>query len=120
MSDPKTYIDEMLQIPGAGAALIIDANSGMALATGGDAPFDLEIGAPAAINIVRAAARTASESHLTARLEQMVGVHDTFTVIIHLLHEANEGIAAMVVLDSNANMAMANHKLKQVEKHLVI
>lgn len=115
-------INSLLAIDGATGAAVVDSNSGMALASGGQPGFDLDIAAAGNSNVVRAKLATMSEIGLASAIEDILITLDGQYHLINVLHgEGRDGLFVYLVLDSKrANLALARHKLKSIASGITI
>ena len=123
MADMDVALKDALQLEGALAVAIVDWNSGMALATaGGGFGFDVSVAAAANTEVLRAKLRTLEMLGLRQGVEDILVTLDTQ---YHLLRPitATDGAGLFLYLALNrdrANLAMARHKLRIIEKQLEI
>lgn len=113
-------IQELLSIDGASGAAIVDISSGMALATGGNPGFDLDVAAAGNSNVVRAKLKTMSDLGVQGNIEDILITLDSQYHLINVLNgDANKGLFIYLVLNrSNANLALARHKLNVVARNV--
>lgn len=115
-------IRNMLAIEGAIGAAIVANDSGMALATGGT-QYDMDMVSAMSISIIRAfeGARDEGGGDDSITLENIVGIYNSYLLLIRLLEGRNRGFSMIVVLDRDrANQAMANHKLGQISSQIAL
>lgn len=116
-------LDEILEIDGALAAALVDMDSGMALATSGNPKgLDLEVAAAGNTNVVKAKQDTMANLGLKEEIEDIL---ITLGTQIHMIRpvtsESGKGLFIYVALDKKkANLAMARHKLRTIEKGLEV
>lgn len=120
MSQLDSSIQELLTIDGATGAAIVDISSGMALASGGNPGFDLNVAAAGNSNVVRAKLRTMQEIDLQGQIEDiMITLGSQYHLINVLNTEATTGLFVYLVLDRNSsNLALARHKLTGVARKI--
>jgi hypothetical protein len=110
-----------MAIDGAVAVMLVDYKSGMALAQAGDsAAINLDVAAAGNTDVVRSKMRTMESLGLDDSIEDIL---ITLGKAYHLIRlTANhDGLFLYMVLDKGrANLAMARHKLAQIEKELEI
>ena len=111
-----TVIADLLAIEGATGAAIVDIDSGMALATGGNPGFDLNVAAAGNSNVVRAKLRTIGDLELKDEIEDiLITLQGQYHLINVLRGQGNAGLFIYLVLNrTTANLALARHKLRSV------
>lgn len=120
MSNAKESLPRLLEIEGCIGACVVDSSSGMTLAATGSTSVDLEVAAAGNTEVVRAKRKTMKALNLNDVIEDMLitlGKH------YHLIRPlaSNDALFIYLVLDkSKANLAMARHQLRQIEKDLVV
>ena len=122
MSQLDDSIKDLLSIEGANGAAIVDVSSGMALASGGNPGFDLNVAAAGNSNVVRAKLRTMDDINLRGKIEDiMITLEGQYHLINVLNTEATSGLFVYLVLERNtANLALARHKLNTVSRNVSI
>lgn len=122
MSQLDNSVQELLSIEGATGAAVVDISSGMALASGGNPGFDLNVAAAGNSNVVRAKLRTMNDIDLRGEIEDiMITLEGQYHLINVLNTEETSGLFVYLVLDRNtANLALARHKLNTVSKRISI
>ena len=122
MSQLDNPIQELLSIEGATGAAVVDISSGMALASGGNPGFDLNVAAAGNSNVVRAKLRTMKDINLRGEIEDiMITLESQYHLINVLNTEETSGLFVYLVLDRNtANLALARHKLNTVSKRVSV
>lgn len=120
MATVKESLPKLLEIDGCIGACIVDSNSGMTLGATGGAVVDLEAAAAGNTEVVRAKRKTMKALNLQDSIEDMlIALGKAYHVIRPL--QSNESLFICLVLDRNkANLAMARHTLRGIEKELVI
>lgn len=113
MSQIDQAITDLLAIDGATGAAIVDIGSGMALATGGNPSFNLEVAAAGNSNVVRAKLNTMSDLGISEAIHDiLITLDDQYHLINVLSTDATKGLFLYLVLNKrNANLALARHKL---------
>lgn len=121
MSNVETTLKEALSIDGAIAVALVDYNSGMALGTAGDTTtLNLEVAAAGNTDVVRSKMRTVESLGLNDSIEDILITLGKAYHLIRLVH-GGEGLFLYLVLNKDrANLAMARHKLIQLEKNVVV
>jgi hypothetical protein len=120
MANAKETLPKLLEIDGCLGACIVDSNSGMTLGAVGGAGLDLEAAAAGNTEVLRAKRKTMKALNLNDSIEDML---ITLNKAYHLIRplQSNDTLFIYLVLDRNkANLAMARHSLKQIEKDLVV
>ena len=122
MSSLDQSIQDLLSIEGATGAAIVDLGSGMALASGGNPGFSLDVAAAGNANVIRAKLRTMSDLEVSDEIDDIL---ITLGRQYHLLNVTNDdttkGLFVYLVLNrSTANLALARHKLKLVANSMTI
>jgi hypothetical protein len=120
MATAKESLPKLLEIDGCLGACIVDSDSGMTLGTTGSSALDLEIAAAGNTEVVRAMRKTMKALNLQDAIEDML---ITLGKAYHMLRplRSNEALFVYLLLDKQkANLAMARHQLKEIEKNLVV
>jgi hypothetical protein len=120
MATAKETLPKFLEIDGCIGACIVDSNSGMTLGSVGGNGLDLEAAAAGNTEVVRAKRKTMKALSLQDSIEDMlITLGKAYHVIRPL--QSNDALFIYLVLDkSKANLAMARHQLRQIEKDLVV
>lgn len=116
-------VKQCLEIDGAMAVALVEAASGMALATGGDARgLDLNVAAAGNSNVMKAKEKTMKELGLKDSIEDVLITLSTQYHMIRPLSDASgKGLFIYLVLDKEkSNLAMARFKLAQIEKTVTV
>jgi hypothetical protein len=121
MANAKESLPKLLEIDGCLGVCIVDSNSGMTLGAAGTAGgLDLEVAAAGNTEVVRAKRKTMKALNLQDAIEDML---ITLGKAYHVIRPiaSNDALFIYLVLDkTKANLAMARHQLKQIEKDLVV
>lgn len=124
MTQMESALSEaMSNIEGAIGVALVDHTSGMALATLGDNhTLDLNVAAAANTDVVRAKLRAMEMLELQGDIEDML---ITLTSQYHLIRpvtgKSGKGLFLYIVLDrKRANLALARHRLAQLEADLEV
>ena len=113
----KITLSSLSQIDGFIASVLVDAESGLALASEGGG-LDLELAAAGNTEVVRAKRRVAQALNLNDDIDDIL---ITLNKQYHLIRplDANKGVFLYLVLDRRkANLAMARHELRAFEQDL--
>ncbi len=120
----KDKLAECMTIDGALAVALVDVSSGMALASeqGSAKGLNLEVAAAGNTNVLRAKYDTMKNLGLAEEIEDIL---ITLESQIHMIRPATsdtgKGLFIYLALDKNkANLAMARHKLRHIEKGLEV
>ncbi|WP_370890516.1 hypothetical protein [Janibacter sp. GXQ6167] len=119
MTDYNASLADAMQIEGALGVALVDAGSGMALATAGSpVGIDLEVAAAGNSSVVQAKLRTMRDLGLNDKIEDILITLDSQFHIIRTLGK-EDGMFLYLVLDKGrANLAMARFRLGRIEKDL--
>jgi len=120
--DIETALKEAMGLDGALGAALVDYESGMMLgATGGGRGLNLEIAAAGNTEVVRAKARTLEALGIREGIEDILITLDRQYHLIRLLSRGGSQLFLYLVLDrSRANLALARHHLRTIERELSI
>ncbi|MGF1425440.1 hypothetical protein [Kitasatospora sp. LaBMicrA B282] len=121
MAETDVALKEAMAIEGALGVALVDYGSGMALGLlGGGLGLDLTIAAAGNTDLVRAKLRTMEMLGLDDAIEDiLVTLSGQYHVIRPLTSRSGQGLFLYLALDrSRANLAMARHRLKQIETSL--
>ncbi len=115
----KECLDELLQVDGALGAAVVDYKSGMALGIAGGG-INLEVAAAGNSEVIRAKLKTMQGLGLQDRIEDILITLGKHYHLIRL-SEKIQNIFIYFVLDKQkSNLALARHKLAEVEGKLQI
>jgi hypothetical protein len=124
MANMETALKEAMAIEGALGVALVDYSSGLALGTLGTSDeLDLNVAAAGNTDVVRAKMRTMEMLNL--HNETIEDILITLTAQYHLIrpltHYTSKGIFLYLALDrQRANLAMARHRIRQIEAQLEI
>ncbi|MCI9887430.1 hypothetical protein JT358_02985 [Micrococcales bacterium 31B] len=116
-------IKDLLNIEGATGAAIVDINSGMALASGGNPGFNLDVAAAGNSNVVRAKIRTMNDLGIPGSGidDILISLNDQYHLINVLSNAGTDGLFVYLVLNrDNANLALARFKLQNAAKSVQV
>jgi hypothetical protein len=119
-------VDESLQdamaISGAIGAALVDYTSGMTLGVAGGGAIDLEIAAAGNTDLLRAQMHVMQQLNVTGGIEDILITLDDQLHLIRLVDSTRgEGLFLYLALNRRtANLAMARHQLRIVEKALTV
>jgi hypothetical protein len=123
MAETDIALKEAMMIEGALGVALVDYGSGMALGVmGGGRDLDLTVAAAGNTDLVRAKMRTMEMLGLGGTIEDiLVTLTNQYHLIRPVTSRTGQGLFLYLALDrSRANLAMARHRLKQVEETLEI
>ncbi|WP_214406491.1 hypothetical protein [Pseudonocardia lacus] len=119
--DIETALKSTMEIDGAVGAAIVDAESGMMLGSmGGGRHLDLEVAAAGNTEVVRAKLRAMAMLDIQDDIEDVLITLGRQYHVIRLLDTKGAGtLFVYLALDrARANLAMARHQLRQIERVL--
>jgi CheY-like chemotaxis protein len=121
MATVQQSLETAMEIDGALGAALVDYESGMALGmAGGSSALNLEVAAAGNTNVVRAKMKVMGDLNLNDSIEDMLITLNNQYHVIRLL-KASKGLFLYLVLSkSQSNLAMARHKLSQIEASLTV
>jgi hypothetical protein len=117
MSSIQVALKEALKLNGALVAAVVDANSGLLLGSEGSG-LDIELAAAGNTEVVRAKQATMKSLKLDDYIEDiLITLGKQYHVIRPIAK--SKGIFLYFVLDkSKANLALARHKLQEIESQI--
>ncbi|MEU8515109.1 hypothetical protein ACFV4F_41055 [Kitasatospora sp. NPDC059722] len=124
MAGIEGALKDAMAIDGAVGVALVDATSGMALGTLGEASgLDLQVAAAGATDVVRAQQRAADALGLLG--EKLEDSLTTLTRQYHLVRPltspGGKGLFLYLVLErTRANLAMARHQVRRIDEELVV
>ena len=121
--DIETALKEAMEIDGALGVALVDYDSGMALGTlGGGRYLDLEVASAGNTEVIRAKMRTLQALNLDQKIDDiLITLSSQYHLIRLLSSRQGGGLFLYLALDRDkANLAMARHRLRQVESALVV
>ncbi|RKT18813.1 hypothetical protein BX285_3245 [Streptomyces sp. 1114.5] len=124
MANLETALKEAMAIEGAIGVALVDYGSGMALGSLGDGgELDLNVAAAGNTDVVRAKMRAmeALNLHDNEIEDILISLTSQYHMVRPLTTHAGRGLFLFLALNrSRANLAMARHRLKQIEGSLEI
>ena len=122
MSNIETILKEAMQIDGAIGVALVDYTSGMTLGQSGGNILNLDVAAAGNTEVVRAKLRTMEALGLRDGIEDILITLSSQYHLIRLLHgQAGAGLFLYLALNKNqANLALARHKLANLERQIEI
>ncbi|GLY30427.1 hypothetical protein [Kineosporia sp. NBRC 101731] len=122
MSNIDTILKEAMQIDGAIGVALVDHTSGMTLGQAGGNTLNLEVAAAGNTEVVRAKLRTMDALRLRENIEDILITLDTQYHLIRLITDkSGAGLFLYLALDKQrSNLAMARHKLANLERTIEI
>lgn len=123
MSNLELGLKEMMGIDGAIGVAVVDYNSGMALGQlGSSKSLDLQVAAAGNTEVVRAKLRTMEQLGLKEDIEDiLISLSGQYHIIRPVTGRKGKGLFLYMALDrSRANLALARHRLRDIEESLEI
>lgn len=122
MAGIQQSLDEIMQIPGALGAALVDYSSGMTLGTAGNGALDLELAAAGNTEVMRAEAMTMGTLGLDERVEDvLITLSSQFHLMRPLTSAAGDGLFLYAAIDKErSNLALARRIVQNVERALDI
>lgn len=121
MPEMDVALKDTMQIDGAIGAALVDYTSGMALGiVGGGGDLDLTVAAAGHTDVVRAKLRAMEMLNITEQVEDiLITLENQYHLIRPLSARSGKGLFLYLVLNrERANLAMARHKLRAIERSL--
>ncbi|MBD2891235.1 hypothetical protein amrb99_01380 [Actinomadura sp. RB99] len=123
MSNLDLSLKEMMTIDGAIGAAVVDFNSGMALGhLGSSKALDLNVAAAGNTEVVRAKLRTIEQLGIKEEIEDiLISLSGQYHLIRPVTGRKGKGLFLYMALDrGRANLALARHRLRDIEENLEI
>ena len=123
MAEMDVALKDAMQIDGAIGAALVDQTSGMALGTvGGNKSFDLSVAAAANTEVIRAKLRTMELLGLRETVEDiLVTLGSQYHLLRPITGRSGHGLFLYLALNKDrANLALARHKLRAIERVLEV
>jgi len=121
--DIDTALKNAMEIDGAIGVALVDYDSGMALGSlGGGRHLDLDLAAAGNTEVVRAKLRTMASLALGDEIEDiLITLGKQYHLIRLISGERSGSLFLYLALDrQRANLAMARHELRRVERDLTV
>jgi hypothetical protein len=116
-------LKDAMQIDGAVGIALVDHTSGMALGVaGGSKDFDMSVAATGNTEVVRAKLRAMQMLDIRESIEDiLVSTDSQYHLLRPLTSRSGDGLFLYLALNkARANLAMARHRLRQIERSLDI
>src|ERR1700730_6767948 len=124
MPNMETALKEAMAIEGALGVAIVDYSSGLALGSlSSTKELDLNVAAAGNTDVVRAKMRTMEMLNLhNETIEDiLITLTNQYHLIRPLTRQGSKGIFLYLALDrTRANLALARHRIRQIEEHLEV
>jgi hypothetical protein len=122
VTNVDTLLKEAMQIDGAIGVALVDYTSGMTLGQSGGGSLNMDVAAAGNTEVVRAKLRTMEALGLREGIEDILITLDTQYHIIRLISsQSGIGLFLYMALDKKrANLAMARHRLTNLERQIEI
>jgi CheY-like chemotaxis protein len=121
MANVQQSLETAMEIDGALGAALVDYESGMALGmAGGSSALNLEVAAAGNTNVVRAKMKVMGDLNLNDSIEDILITLNNQYHLIRLLKSSKGLFLYLVLSKSQSNLALARHKLSQVEASLTV
>ena len=121
MANVQQSLETAMEIDGALGAALVDYESGMALGlAGGSSALNLEVAAAGNTNVVRSKMKVMSDLNLNDSIEDILITLNNQYHLIRLLKSSKGLFLYLVLSKSQSNLALARHKLSQVEASLTV
>jgi predicted regulator of Ras-like GTPase activity (Roadblock/LC7/MglB family) len=112
----QASLDKIMEIDGCIACAVVDATSGMLLGQAGSG-VDMNIAAAGNSEVVRAKVKTMKSLNLNDQIEDIM---ITLSKAYHLIRTHGNLFVYVVLNKAKANLALARHKLDEVEGQLSV
>ena len=123
MANLNNSLATAMQLTGAIGVAIVDVDSGMCLAqAGGGEQLNLDVAAAGNTEVMRAKMRTMSDLDLNDEIEDvLITLGKQYHIIRPIRSKGGAGLFLYIALDKGkANLAMARHKIADIEKTLTL
>lgn len=118
MASMDSSLKTVMSLSGAVAVAVVDLDSGMCLGHAGGNGLDMDLAAAGNTEVIRAKIRVMRELDLGDEIEDvLITLGKQYHLLRVLKTKGSAGLFLYTVLDRDkANLAMARHKLAEVEK----
>jgi hypothetical protein len=122
VSNIETILKEAMQIDGAIGVALVDYTSGMTLGQAGGNTLNLDVAAAGNTEVVRSKLRTMEALGLQDGIEDiLITLSSQYHVLRLIQSKSGLGLFLYLALDrGKANLALARHKLAQLEIQLEV
>ncbi|AYF78394.1 hypothetical protein D7D52_36330 [Nocardia yunnanensis] len=123
MAELDIALKDMMMLDGAIGAAVVDYGSGMALGVlGGTKSLSIETAAAGLTEVVRAKLRTIEQLGLSEQIEDiLISLSSQYHLVRPLHGRRSNGLFLYVALDrSRGNLALARHRLRDIEETLEV
>ena len=122
MADIDQSLQEIMRVPGALGAALVDYSSGMTLGTAGNGHLDVELAAAGDTEVMRAKTTMMETLRLDEKIEDVL---ITLTTQFHLMRPVTsptgEGLFLYAAFDKDrSNLALARRCMHNVERSLEV
>lgn len=120
MSNINNTLGFIMNLDGARAVSLVDANTGLMLGAQGGTGIDLEYASAANSELYHAKLKIMKSLGIQSELEDfLITLSDQYHLLVPLLH--HEGVFLYFVLDKKrATLSLARHRLKECAAQLVL
>jgi predicted regulator of Ras-like GTPase activity (Roadblock/LC7/MglB family) len=122
MADIEQSLQEIMRIPGALGAAVVDYSSGMTLGSAGNGHIDVELAAAGDTEVMRAKMAMMETLHLKETIEDiLVTLTSQFHLIRPVSSAGGEGLFIYAAFDKDhSNLALARRGIHNVERTLEV
>jgi CheY-like chemotaxis protein len=121
MGNIQQSLETAMEIDGAIGAALVDYESGMALGlAGGGSALNLEVAAAGNTNVIRAKMKVMNDLNLNDSIEDILITLNNQYHLIRLMKSSKGLFLYLVLSKSQSNLALARHKLSQIEASLTV
>lgn len=115
MSNINDSLDQLMSLTGAMAACLVDMQSGMSLGAVGNAGMDLEIAAAGNSEVLKSKLKVMTNLGLKDDIEDVLITLGKQYHLLRLMRSHKNLFIYYVLNKQSANLALARHKLTEVE-----
>lgn len=118
MASMSSSLNAVMALSGAVAVAVVDLDSGMCLGHGGGNGIDMDLAAAGNTEVIRAKMRVMKDLDLSDEIEDvLITLGKQYHLLRPIKTKGSAGLFLYTVLERDkANLAMARHKLNEVEK----